>query len=487
MTKTEELLKELAEQSTIPLDLSQFLERNEQGDAELFAKLFEDKVLFDHSDKQWYLWNGRQWVPDKTGQVHLMVTNQTAAEYIDGAKSERLNGNHDLSQQYSQRARLLGSRRRIDNVLSLASFLSGLALDGSEWDLPPMILPVSNGLIDLETGEFREMRPSDYVRHYAPVEWHGLDFPAPIWEEAVLKIFNDDTALASFMQRLFGYAITGNTREQVLPIFWGEGANGKSTIKDVLSNVLGNDICSETQTDSLMDVGKGDGNAPRPFLYALRGKRLVWANEAKEGQRLNTGLVKQLTGDHFITARTLHSKPVRFSQTYKIILITNECPRLSSGGDDPAMWRRVLRIPFNTRFVDQPQRPSEWKRDKDLDAKLRPEYPGILAWLVRGCLQWQEQGLNPPVSVIESTNKYREDEDLIGQFVADCLLVGDGREVASAALHKEYIRWCESNGYKPISSAGFSRRMTRKFGQTTVKNVAGNPQRVYRNVGLLSN
>ncbi len=392
---TDDLLKQITEQAIV-IDLDECLQRNERGDAELFAYFFGNEARYDHSESAWYLWRGKSWMKDDTREVVGMM-NQVAAEYLRKASDETAKGNKEKAGDFIKRAEQLQSLRRMTNVLTLATSLPVFALRGNEWDTPSMLLPVANGIVDLTTGTFRDARPIDTIRSVSPVEWRGLNEPCPLWEKALREIFNDDAELIAFMQRLFGYCITGETKEQVLPILWGDGANGKSTIMDLLSAVLGENICFNTQADSLMDIRQNDGDGARPFVVSLRNKRLIWASESREGQKLNAGLVKQLTGDGYITARPLFGNPVTFKQTHKIIMITNHCPRIPDG-DDYAMWRRVLRVPFNTRFVLDPKLLNERKQDKDLLSKLRGENSGILAWLVRGCLEWQKQGLNPPAS-----------------------------------------------------------------------------------------
>jgi putative DNA primase/helicase len=484
MTITDDI-KQLIEQAIVMPelpDLTEFLNRNEQGDAELFSLLFADKAAYDHSEKNWYLWREKFWETDGKREVIGMM-NRVAAEYLDRAGEERGKGNTELSNQFVERAKQLQALRRITNVLTLATSLPRLALSGNEWDTSSMLLPVANGIVDLTTGTFRESRSDDYIRAYSPVEWRGLNAPSPIWEKTLQAIFNDDAELIAFMRRLFGYAITGETKEQILPILWGEGANGKSTIMDTLSAVLGDSVCFNTQADSLMDVRQNDGDAARPFVVSLRNKRLIWASESKEGQRLNAGLVKQLTGDGYITARALFGNPVTFKQTHKIIMLTNHSPRIPDS-DDYAMWRRVLRIPFAVRFMNNPKLPHERKQDKDLLQKLRAEYSGILAWLVRGCLEWQSMGLNPPTAVIESTEKYREDEDLTGQFCDERLTIGEGHEVPAGELYRAYSLWCDGYGYNPMSARAFGQRMTRRFGETRQGWTGGKNQRSYVGVGL---
>lgn len=460
-------------------DIKECLERNELGDAELFAFLFRGKVLFDHAEGQWYFWRGKVWGADKTQEVFQLIAFNVASKYFDWAKEERVSGNDELSKKGFERARQLRGKRRVENVQAIASTLLGIALKGNEWDAPMMQLRVANGIIDLETGEFREGQPGDYVRSCCPVEWHGIDAPCPTWEKTFREIFNKDEDLINFVRRLFGYAITGSIKEQVLPILWGDGANGKSTLMDTIATVLGNEICHGTQTEALMDSRRDSGESAKPFLTALRGSRLVWASESREGQTLNVGLIKQLTGDQTITARGLYQNPMTFPNTAKIMLITNHSPQIK-GGDDYALWRRILRIPFTQRFIENPQNPNEQKADKDLLVKLRNEYPGIVAWLVRGCLEWQAQGLNPPKVVIESVAEYRQDEDLIEKFIKECLIVSPGHKSASSALYKEYKQWCMDCGFDPIHGREFANQMAKRFGRA---DHTRNGQ-IYNGVGL---
>ncbi len=478
-----EQLRTLIEKASISPDLSEYLNREESGDAELFKFRFEGRAAFDHSEKCWYLWNDRYWKEDQIGEVIGFISNELAADYLGAAEEEQRNGNKGLSNQFIKRSKQLMNLNRIINVLELASHLPGIALEGKEWDTPPMLLPVLNGTINLTDGNIRNNAPIDYFRANTPTEWLGLECPAPRWEEALWQIFRGDNQKIEFMQRLWGYCLTGDTREQVLPILWGIGANGKSTLVDALSFTLGRDFCFTTQADSLMDSSKSDGNAARPFVYALRNKRLVWASESKEGRRLDAGLVKQLTGDSEITARKLYGQPVTFKQTHKIILITNHCPRIPDG-DDYALWRRVIRIPFEERFVDNPEGPHEHPRNMKLVEHLKAEKSGILAWLVRGCLDWQSQGLNPPQSVLESTQRYRDDEDLMSQFINSCLSVGEGHEVTASLVYKEYVNWCSDSGNHPMSARALGQRLTFRFGETSPKWTGSKTERFYHGVGL---
>jgi putative DNA primase/helicase len=342
---------------------------------------------------------------------------------------------------------------------------------------------VANGLLDLTSGTLRPTTPADRIRDLSPVAWAGLDYAAPRWNSLLHGIFGGEQAMIDFAQRLFGYAISGARSEQVLPILWGSGANGKSTLVEALSSVLGPDLCMTTQTDSLMDAGRGDGNAARPYIAMLRHKRLVWASESREGGRLNVGLAKQLTGDDTMTARALYGKPISFRQTHTIMLISNHRPRLPMGGDE-AIWRRLLLVPFTQCFVDEPRRPNEHRRERNVAAALQHERPGILAWLGRGALEWQRIGLRPPAAVTETTRRYREEEDLIGQYMQDRLVHGERLHVVVGDLYSDYVRWCEQTGLPAEGGREFGRAVTARLGPSVSLRSGRRVLRVYPGVSL---
>lgn len=439
------------------LPISDFLERNEAGDADLFERLYSGRVAYDHQAGEWYFWRGNFWEADKKRDIYQTVFDGVANAYLDKARTETSSAKKD----YLDRARYLLTKKRADSVLYLAAGKEKIGITGNEWDIDPLILGVNNGVIDLRSGLFRMGQPSEYIRSHTPVDWQGLDAPAPEWEKALADIFGNDAEMLAFIQRLFGYAITGETSERVLPILWGEGANGKSTLLETIAGILGGDICMTTQADSLMDTRRA-GDAPQPFVYALRGKRLAYAQESKEGQKINTGLVKQLTGGDSIRTRTLFQKtPLEFKPTHKVMLITNHKPHIPA--DDQAAWDRVLLVEFRTRFFDNPTAPHERSKDKNLKTKLLAEAPGILAWLVRGSLAWQQDGLNPPAMVRNATQAYRDGEDNIGLFLEECCIADPGRKSKAADLYTAYDTWVKMYNSDAVGLSAFGKYMTARF------------------------
>lgn len=468
------------------LPLPEILEayhRAEMGDAELLAALYAGRIVYDHAEKAWYVWAGHCWQRDRLGQVENLPGRMIAAQYLYGAaeiaKTASTDAEQERVKELNKRAFSLRTRTRRNNVLDLASTQPGLALSGEEWDTDSWLLAAKNGVIDLRSGELRAGKPGDYLRIVAPAEWQGIDAPAPRWERFLTEVFDNDAELIAFVQRLLGYAITGLATEHVLPILWGKGRNGKDTLLKALAHTLGPGFADAVLEDVFIDAGRTNGGAAMPHVYKLRGLRLAWASETEEGARLKAGQVKLLTGGGILTARPLYGEPVSWQATHTVLLITNHRPHASA--DDYALWQRIALIPFTLSFVDEPEAATERKRDPHLDAKLKAEAPGILAWLVRGCLAWQREGLRPPAKVKEATAEYRSDEDTLGQWLAECCIMGDGYTCRAQAAYGSYATWCETMKVKPLTGTAFGRKLAERFSKEDTRTGI-----IYRGLGLLT-
>lgn len=352
--------------------------------------------------------------------------------------------------------------KRKQSILKLArTGENSLAIKGDEWDKKPMSLCVLNGVIDLETGELKPGNPEDYLKTVAPTNYYGLDYRASIWERFLLDVFDGDEDIVAYIQRLFGYGITGLNNEHTIPFFYGpRGRNGKSTILETMKFVLGS-YAYKTRSEILLEsrYAPARGAADADTL-ALCGKRIVWATESGDGRSLAAAKVKELCGGDTLNARAPYGKrPVEFSPSHLLIFLTNYKPTVPA--NDDALWARIDLVTFNMRFVNNPCGPDERQADHNLLEKLKAEAPGILAWLVRGCLQWRDIGLNPPSSVKMATANYRSDEDDIAQFLQETFIRQvDGSE-KMGNIYKSYVDWHELSGLsgRHLSLKKFSHRL----------------------------
>jgi putative DNA primase/helicase len=475
--RAKEVLKTQAEKTILTA-----LGGEEAGDAQLFATLYRDRVRYDHSDKMWYLWAGHVWREDRRGLVRLLITGQLSSQYLALAATLNSRAAGDPDKQkvvdaLQARARNLRRLKRIQAVLQLAQ--SYLPITGEQWDSDPFLLPCVSGVIDLRTGEHRAGQPTEYLRRSAPVAWSGLDAAAPRWEQFLREVFAglDRDALIEFLHRLFGCAMTGQATEHVFPIFWGpRGRNGKDTLLTAIERVLG-PLAGPVSRDVIL-AGKRASDAPTPSLCSLQGMRLAWASETGQETRLNAAQVKQVTGGGSVRARKLYGNEFTFRPSHMLCLLTNYKP--TAPADDAALFERIKLVPFTNRFLDDPdpQAANECKRDPRLGEKLAAEGAGILAWLVRGALAWQRDGLQTPDCVRLATTDYQQEEDLLGQFIEACCYVGDGAQVRGAALYAAYAAWAKSMNLEPLTGTAFGKRMGDRFSKKKEGTI------IYQGIGL---
>ncbi len=331
----------------------------------------------------------------------------------------------------------------VKSVLHLARNEPGIVTDVKEWDAHQMILNTPGGAYDLATGErvTRDGWLFTQVAGIAPTKT-----PTPIWDKFLLEIFDGQRMIVEFVQRMGGYALTGRTSEQKLFYLYGSGANGKSVFLEVLRNIAGS-YAHNLPSEALM-TAKHERH-PTTFA-ALNGKRLAVSSEIEDGAHWAESKIKSLTGDATMTAHFMRQDEFEFTITHKHILAGNFKPRLK--GDDPAVVRRMVLIPFNQTF-------SGTRRDDRLPEKLRTEYPGILQWFIEGARKWSETGLQIPAVVIESSSEYMNEQNDIALWMDDSCDVGLMFEASGKHLYAAYSAWKVEQGEKPQSKKSWGERL----------------------------
>ncbi|WP_296966924.1 phage/plasmid primase, P4 family [uncultured Desulfovibrio sp.] len=481
----------------VPTDfIVRCLGANELGDGVLYAHLFQGRHAYIGQADEWIYFRGHHWHVDLVEKAHAasvdvekvaQLYERTAAIYRQKGNDVRESDKESakqcdrLAESLNTRAYKLRSQSGRMRCLDFAKAndQAPLAIRGDEIDAQPWSLAVANGVIDLRTGELRPGRPDDYLMKSSPVEWLGMDTPCPTWERFVREVMDDDQEVADFLRRAFGYGITGLSTEHVFIVFHGRGRNGKGIMTEIIQEVLGgrdaaSALAGPVQSEMLLDQGKRSAAGPSPDIMALRGLRLAFASETDEGQRFSSARVKWLSGGETLTGRYPHDKRnVNFQPTHLLFLLTNHKPHASSS--DFAFWERLLLVDFPLSFVDrQPQNERERPMDKTLKEKLRQEMPGILAWLVRGCLEWQQSGgLKPPPKVRDATSEYRREEDTMAEFVDDCCITpppsmgGETIRIQASELFEVFGVWYRvnitANPKKQMSQKTFGRLMGEKF------------------------
>jgi putative DNA primase/helicase len=432
-----------------------------QGDA--FAYLFRDRLRY-LPGAGWYIWTGRKglkagrWKLDRQDAVMRYAITAARARFR-AVSSRKIDVPDDAPDAEELRKQLeqvkrrnmqwiagAGSCSRIQNSIQMARTVQGMIVNPNTFDNVSHLLGVQNGVVDLSTGQLIPARQEQYITHSTGLPYFS-DAQCPRFERFIHEIFDGDTDLVAYIQRAIGYSLTGDISEQCFFLCHGTGANGKSTLLNVIKG-LGGEYAANTSFNTF-EHGRQSG--PGQELVLLHGRRIVLSSETDDGSRLNEARVKAITGGDEVTGRYLFSRhDITFVPTFKLWLATNHKPTIR--GSDDGIWRRIRLIPFLVSF-------SKEKRDRNLEGALKQELPGILAWAVRGALDWYAQGLGEPEIVRSATSEYRDESDILGQFLREKTQQVTASSVRSAQLYDAYRAWTESNGMYTLSSVKLAKAL----------------------------
>jgi putative DNA primase/helicase len=380
---------------------------------------------------RWLRFDGTRWKHDETRETFSLARK--------------------LCREVAGRVNKLKEAKTIANaktraaVVSLAGEDRRLAATIEQWDSDPWLLNTPGGVADLRTGECCGHCGEDYMTKITAVA-PDSEMLTPMWDKFLDRVTNQDRELKSFLQRMLGYALTGITDEHALFFLYGTGGNGKGVFMNAAANIL-----ADYHRVAPIETFTATNTEQHPTdLAMLRGARMVSATETEEGRRWAESRIKQLTGGDRISARFMRQDFFEYTPQFKLIISGNHKPGLRSV--DEAIRRRFNLIPFT---VTIPER----ERDKELGTNLRDEYPGILAWMIEGCDQWQRKGLAPPKAVTEATKGYLEEEDMVALWVEECCTVGKQYESSSIGLFKSWKEWAEGHGEYVGSSKRFHQKL----------------------------
>jgi putative DNA primase/helicase len=405
------------------------------GNARRFARILGDRVRF--AEGQWYVWDGKRWAPDKLQRVYVLVdevTKELNAIATDVMDEER-------RKAILKHARSLEGRGQVENMLKLAQARPPIPVAIDDLDAHDDVFVCDNGTLTGPTGFAGEHRPTDLMTKISPVTY-VRSARGKRWSKFLEEILPDET-IRLFLQRSIGYSMTGSQVEQKFFFLYGHGANGKSTFMEMMRRVFG-DYFTRVPSSALML----SRNEQHPTgIMTLKGARLALATEVKQGKALNEELMKSLTGEGEVQARAMFQNFGTFRSTAKLWIMGNFKPVIS--GTDLGIWRRVLEIPFTVTIPPE-------KKDKNLWDVLGTELEGILAWCVEGWKMWDSRGLEIPPAIQQATDAYKEEMDVVGQFIAEMCDSDPKESMSHSYLYSAYVRWAEKQGERPMSSKTFS-------------------------------
>jgi putative DNA primase/helicase len=434
------------------------------GNGERFVARHGENMRYCNPWKKSLTWDGTRWQLDNSQQVRQWARETVRAIYAEASEAASAQERKALA-AHAMRSE---QESRLNAMMNLAQMDVPILPEHLDVDL--WLLNVANGTLDLRTGTLRQHQRSDLITKLIPIVYDP-ESTCPLWETFLDRIFAGNQELITFIWKAVGYSLTGLTIEQCFFLLYGIGSNGKSTFLDTLRYLT----AEYGEQASFQTFLRQEHETIRNDLAKLRSCRFVAALEMEEGKRLAESLIKSLTGGDALTARLLFSEYFTFVPQFKIWLAANHKPDIR--GTDLAIWRRVRLIPFNVVIPDGEQ-------DKTLPAKLKDELPGILAWAVRGCLAWQSEGFAAPEAVTAATAAYREESDVLGEFLAEHCLLRPELQTPAADLYGRYQEWTKASRSEELSQKAFGARLRERGLQREKSNLT--KRIVWHGIGLLT-
>lgn len=443
----------------------------DQGNANRIIQSFGNHVIVCAG--KWYVWTGKVWEPDEAAAYRLGFRLSSIIKGEAEAIRKKAQANTTSIQtladaekiaqaldKWSAKSEMKGHLDAAFNLVRKMCHFEASGLDAN-----PRLLNCHNGTVDLSTGALKPHDPRDYITQLLPLDYDPAA-RCELWENIIRKVAQEENAepiLSSFLQRWYGYCATAETSAQVFVVHWGDGSNGKSTVVDTVTKVLGPYAgCAPTS----MLSGKEDSPTANVTLF---GKRLVTASELNDGAPLNESFVKRATGDAQLPGRYLYGQQFDFKATHKIQLLTNSKPTVK--GSDKGIWRRILLVPYLATFGTQ----AEIDQGKATTLKVpnilhsldtKEAAAGILTWIVQGATEWYRDGLRPPEIVTGASKEYQGEQNRVEQYTTEYCEIGpDFDDFLTAGLagglYPTYVEWCRDSGTHALSKVKFLTELKR--------------------------
>ncbi|NRO99513.1 toprim domain-containing protein [Paraburkholderia sp. NMBU_R16] len=414
---------------------------DECGNAKRLADQVGNRLKYVPETKQWLVWRDGCWTWDNDGASVRSLAAQLPTVLYREAGAHLADADH-----FVRWARQSAKAKTITASVSLLHDFESIRLPFTRIDADNMLIGFDDGrqVVDLRSGRARPATPDDYVTKSMNVAALGDAEHASRWKQFLGEIFDGDVELIDWFQRYCGYLLTASTEEHILLFLYGRGANGKSVLAETLKRIIG-DYAQAVAPETLCASNRS-GSAATPELVPLIGARMVLSSETEQNAKFAQSRIKGFVAGDSMVARANYGSPITFTPMAKIIITGNHIPDYS--GNDGGFERRFKIVPFTKTFPPE-------NRDPKLAAKLLNEAPHILAWMVQGCLEWRRRGLSDtPRVILEATASYKEEQDIIGQWLAECTEPSSGN-LRTTDAYDNYRVWAQDNGFRSITSRQF--------------------------------
>ncbi|MFN3700453.1 MAG: phage/plasmid primase, P4 family [Alphaproteobacteria bacterium] len=443
-----------------------FYPSTDMRNAERFRDDWKETLLFCADEKVWYIWDGTSWVKDETKQV-LEKAKVTAKKLTEDARLRTDKG----AEKASKWAHGSQSATRLSSMIKLAE--PDMACKSDKFNQNDMQLNLLNCIVDLKTDDIIDHDPKFYHSLTAPITFDP-DADCPKFKEFLDITFQGNAEMIEYVQCMMGYILTGDTSEQCIFILLGDGRNGKSSLVNVIIELMG-PYHKRANADTFLNINK---SPIRSDLARLKGARVITGSEATNDKFWDEALIKDISGGEKVTARLLYENESEFLPRFKLLMAVNSLPQIK--GMDGGIWRRIRILPFD--FVV----PKE-QVDPQLGKKLKDELPGIFNFALEGLRKWRMNSLIEPELITNRVEEFRGQMDRIQAFIDERCDTCEGNKLPAKDLYLAYKEWALDSGYHPLNANNFGRHIKAKGYESSKGRHNGIIKQIYYNLILKDN
>lgn len=385
--------------------------------ADHFCNAYGNDWRWVAASKTWFHWdNENGWEREETGLI-----DRSIAEYCRMVVST---WSIAMAATLAQQQKICSVRMQ-ESIKKMCQSDRRVASTPDQWDANDWLLGVPGGVVDLKTGQMRPNEREDHItlRTSVAPDWDRSE----LWERILEDLHPNRKDIQDFIGRAAGYCLTGSPREEAFFLFSGDGRNGKGLILENIYNIMGQYATMLTE----QSVTKQIGQRQSFDIASMEKMRMVFIDEVDRNSTLDEARIKMLTGGADQKAGDKHEKARKFPMTWKVFISCNGKPKMQSGGT--SMVARTMLVKFLQSF--------KGREDKTLKGRLELERAKILGWMIKQCIEWQQEGLNPPADVLEAASDYVGRGDLLGEWLEDATTVGG--ECKSTDAWHSYKKWIE--------------------------------------------
>lgn len=414
------------------------------GHACALASFFQGRFRYALHRKMWFEFTGKVWEVINDEKLNCLATKFLLDYYYTKVQEAMHDFDKDNLKRYMRAWREAQQYYKVQGAVNYLKGWDGIRTQYFEWDRHPWLFNLQNGTIDLKSGILQDHDPDQLLTQISPVEYKQ-NADAGLWN-AHLERFVQSSNVRREIQRNLGMSLCGAKNNEIFPIWFGSGANGKSTTIKAIQTVMGNYVIKAAP-----DILISSKFEKHPAEIAdLCGSRLIFSVETDDQKRLAEARVKELTGGDTLKARKMYGDFFQFEPTWTIFLLTNHKPIIR--GTDHAIWRRVRLIPWTVKIEDKDKLPQD-----EVIKYLMEEGSGILNWLIEGLRDVMDNPSWQADEVRAATEEYRHDQDSLSGFFDACCEIGRSFFCGSGELYDAYVSFSEGIGEKPFTHKTFSK------------------------------